>query len=113
MVIVGIFTALYYKYGATIAGAFSRFLLTHNEMAVHDEKAEVKVGTAEESVAQEAAVPPQPARSPLSTDYPSKVFDPEYCRRYVHELSTARADRDAFEQAFQKASAPDSIRSHR
>lgn len=92
---------LYYKYGAATAGVFSRFLHVDNETAPDDETAG-KGSTAAESVVPEAAASPQATRGPLSTDYPSKLFDPEYCRRYVHELSTARADRDAFEQYFQR-----------
>lgn len=91
---VGVFMVLYYKYGAAIAGVFSRFLHVDNETAPDNEAAE--------SVVTEAAASPQATRGPLSTDYPCKLFDLEYCRRYVHELSTARADRDAFEQYFQR-----------
>jgi hypothetical protein len=43
-----------------------------------------------------------PARAPLCSDLPCRMRDPEYVRRYVHNLSSGRAAREASELAFQK-----------
>jgi hypothetical protein len=48
------------------------------------------------------STPAAPARAPLCSELPCRMRDPEYVRRYVHNLSVERTAREASEHAFQQ-----------
>ena len=44
--------------------------------------------------------PATPVRTPLCSELPCRMRDPEYVRRYVHNLSTERASELAFQKYY-------------
>ena len=63
---------------------------------------DVAVEKVPRTLATSPSTPAAPARAPLCSELPCRMRDPEYVRRYVHNLSVGRTAREASEHAFQQ-----------